>query len=481
MGWPVENFAARVARIPAHGIGLSVDVFSPSVLELCQALDSAGAPPAYLELFKAPARELALVRAALPEMPLAYHAEGLWLIDPAMRAATPWRAAVETMARHAETIGAGWVNHECAGKQMGGYSFGTYLPPLLTEAAATVVAANAVWAQEGLDEWCAPQGRHSAAPLLLLELPPLTYFGFGALPVAEFFAQIAAGASCGLVLDVGHLWTHWRYREHRRFRSLEAFTEDFLATFPLDRVVQIHLAGLGLHDTDKDGNRFSRPPAWIDKHDAPVPAALFDLLRHVLEHQGLTVLKGIALEVDGKDIPVIVEEFGRLREEVNGKTWSEGRPRENSAHEREGEDEGALADLYQAYARVVSGQDALETSLLAPLAKGLDAEGLARYRTHYLPFELVCWGGDLAALFPAIWTLLERRGLSVTDFMCCWFRQSRSVTDPYDFFYVKLDRWVEFIGDVAPDLLEQATSEAMALRALHVELNDESPWLERRT
>lgn len=39
MGWPVENFAARVARIPAHGVGLSLDVFSPSVLELCQALN----------------------------------------------------------------------------------------------------------------------------------------------------------------------------------------------------------------------------------------------------------------------------------------------------------------------------------------------------------------------------------------------------------------------------------------------------------
>ena len=175
MDSPVESFETRAARIPVHGIGLSVDVFSPDLLELHQALESAGSPPEYLEIFKSPTRELARVHTALPGVPLAYHAEGLWLIDPAMRAATPWRQAVETIARHAETIGAGWVNHECAGKQFGGYSVGTYLPPLLTGAAAKAVAANAAWAQEGLNEWFARKGKPDAAPLLLLELPPLTY------------------------------------------------------------------------------------------------------------------------------------------------------------------------------------------------------------------------------------------------------------------------------------------------------------------
>jgi len=478
MDSPVESFEARAARIPVHGIGLSVDVFSPDLLELHQALESAGSPPEYLEIFKSPARELARVRAALPDVPLAYHAEGLWLIDPAMRAATPWRQAVETIARHAETIGAGWVNHECAGKQFGGYSVGTYLPPLLTDAAAEAVAVNAAWAQEGLNEWFARKGKPDAAPLLLLELPPLTYFGFGNLPVSEFFARIARQASCGLVLDIGHLWTHWRYRERRRFRSPESFAAEFLATFPLDRVVQIHLAGLGMHD---NGESLSRLPYWIDRHDAPVPGVLFDLLRQVLGQPGLTALKGIALEVDTKAVPVIVEEFGRLREDLTCRQALE-RTGMNSTHEREGvkpspivgEREECVPELYQAYARVVSGQEDVEETALAPFAEGIDPEGLHRYTTRYLPHELFCWGGDLAELFPAIWKLLEKRGVTVTDFVRFWFRQSRPVADPYDFFYIKLERWVEFVREVAPDLLEQAQREAGILRALHAELNDEA-------
>ena len=479
---PGKEFAARIARIPVHGIGLSVDVFSPDLLELHQALESAGSPPEYLEIFKSPTRELARVHAALPGVPLAYHAEGLWLIDPAMRSATPWRQAVETIARHTEVIGAGWANHECAGKQIGGYSFGTYLSPLLADASAKAVAANAAWAQECLDEWCARKGRPRAVPLLLLELPPLTYFGFGDLPVSEFFAQIAERTSCGMVLDIGHLWTHWRYRERRRFRSPEAFAAEFLATFPLDRVVQIHLAGLGVHEKDESLNRL---PYWIDRHDAPVPGVLFDLLRQVLGHPRLTALKGIALEVDTKAVPVIVEEFGRLLEEpACRESLRQASCRSASPPVRTNDGAGpalqGLAELYGVYARVASGQEVLESSGIASLAEGVDLEGLHRYVTCYLPHELLCWGGDLAQLFPAIWKSLEKRGVTATDFVRFWFRQSRPVADPYDFFYLKLERWVEFVGEVAPDLLEQAQSEAGILRALHAELNDEPAVLEGR-
>lgn len=483
MDLPVDGFAARARRIPVHGIGLSVDVFSPDLLEVHRALASAGLPPEYLEMFKAPAGDLARIRRALPGVPLAYHAEGLWLADPAMRAATPWKQAVDTIARHAEAIGAGWANHECAGKQFGGYSFGTYLPPLLTTAAAQAAAANAVSAQGRLDEWFAGKGRRDSAPLLLLELPPLTYFGFGDLPVAEFFARLVEPTPCGLVLDIGHLWTHWRYRERRRFRSPETFAADFLETFPLDRVVQVHLAGLGLHEKEGASGHL---PCWIDRHDAPVPGVLFDLLRQVLGHPGLIALKGIALEVDTKAVPVIVEEFERLLEEPACRLAL--RPAAHPVASPPVVKSGAvgagdreLAELYGAYARVVSGQETPETSLLAPLAQGLDREGLTRYIARYLPHELVCWGGDLAELFPPIWKSLQARGVTAGDFIRFWFRQPRPVADPYDFFYVKLDRWVEFVGEVAPDLLEQAKKEAEILRALHAELNDEPVVLESQT
>ena len=472
----VASFEARAARIPVHGIGLSVDVFSPDLLELHRALAHAGIPPDYLEIFKAPTRELTRVRTALPGVPLVYHAEGLWLVDPAMRSATPWAQAVETIARHAEAIGAAWANHECAGKQFGGYSFGTYLPPLLTDASAKAVASNAAAAQASLDEWFIQKGRPGAGPLLLLELPPLTYFGFGDLPVSEFFARIVEQAACGLVLDIGHLWTHWRYRERRRFRSPEAFAADFLETFPLDRVAQIHLAGLGLHEKEEAPGQL---PLWIDRHDAPVPGVLFDLLRQVLAHPGLTALKGIALEVDTKAVPVIIEEFGRLLEEPACRKALLNEPERTGlpmtvVRERAAESAAQeLAGLYGAYARVASGQEALEKSAIASFAESVVAEELRRYATRYLPHELICWGGDLAELFPSLWTSLQKRGVTVTDFVRFWFRQPRPVVAPYDFFDLKLERWAEFVGEVAPDLIAHVEKQAEVLRALHAELNDE--------
>jgi uncharacterized protein len=477
-----DRFAAWAVRIPTHGIGLSVDVHSPDLLDVHRALERAGTLPDYLEIFKAPTRDLARIRAALPGMPLAYHAEGLWLTESDLQHRYPWAGAIDTIARHAETIGADWVNHECASKQFGGYSFGTYLSPLFTHAAADATAANAALAQAALDDWYARRGRLDAAPLLLLELPPLTYCAFGDLPVQEFFARIVEQASCGLMLDIGHLWTHWRYHERRRFPTAEAFAADFLETFPLNRVVQVHLAGLGMADGEGSSEAL---PCWIDKHDAPVPGMLFDLLRQVLAHPGLTALKGIALEVDTKAIPLIVEEFAQLRGEPTcqdafhhtlrleqaGKDWSPI----YSVIQRADED---LVQQYAAYARVVSGQETLEASPLAPFARSVDRDGLVRYTSRYLPQEILRWGGDLTELFPSAWTALEKRGITGADFVRFWFSRPRPITEQYDFFYIKLDRWVEFIGETASDLAEQVKKDAAVLRSLHAELNDEATVVE---
>ena len=201
--------------------------------------------------------------------------------------------------------------------------------------------------------------------------------------------------------------------------------------------------------------------------------------------------------LDTKAVPVIVEEFGQLKSEQacqRAFSHSAGEGVTPSRFDRAGyqsalplaglpaptKDNQGLAELYGVYARVVSGQEVLESSGIASLAEGVDLEGLHLYATRYLPHELVCWGGDLAELFPAIWKSLEKRGVITTDFMRFWFRQSRPVADPYDFFYLKLERWVEFVGEAAPDLLEQAQREAGILRALHAELNDEPVVLEGR-
>jgi hypothetical protein len=81
-------------------------------------------------------------------------------------------------------------------------------------------------------------------------MPPLTYFACGSVSIPAFFQHIADRASCGLVLDIGHLWTVYRYTGAWRRRSVEQFLAEFLDDFPLERVIEIHVAGLAPHPAE---------------------------------------------------------------------------------------------------------------------------------------------------------------------------------------------------------------------------------------
>ena len=83
------EFRTRVASIPTHGIGLSVDVYAPDVFDLLDALDRRGLGYGYLELFKAPSSALARVRRRIPTTLLEYHGDGLWLTQPDMGTGYP--------------------------------------------------------------------------------------------------------------------------------------------------------------------------------------------------------------------------------------------------------------------------------------------------------------------------------------------------------------------------------------------------------
>ena len=115
------------------------------------------------------------------------------------------------------------------------------------------------------------------APLLLVEMPPLTYVAFGSHSIPSFYERITREAACGLVLDIGHLWTVYRYTAAWRRDSLDQFTEEFLAAFPLERVVEIHVAGLGNHPTQvgvhRQADDRSGIPRWIDAHGEPIPSS----------------------------------------------------------------------------------------------------------------------------------------------------------------------------------------------------------------
>lgn len=476
-----EEFHRRVTRIPAHGLGLSVDVYSPDIFSLLDELELRGLTYGYLEVFKASARALGALRRRVPAARLAYHGEGIWLTQPDLLTAYPIEDELQSAASHLRVLESAWINHECASKQIAGYSFGTYLPPLFTHDAAVITARNVRYVQGRLDRLVDdPRG---ARPLLLLETPPLTYFKFGDLGVHEFFETVARHASCGLVLDVGHLWTVYRYSGEPSAASLRSFVTAFLDRFPLERVVQIHLAGLGPGTTSAPAGDGASPRGdfWIDAHACPIPEVLFDMLDLILAHPRLCHLRGVALEVDTKPVEAIVAEFDafgkRYGERIRELTLQPSSPPTGGTATSQGAGErdepgrsSRVLTLYDAYARVVSGR--VQPGETALPVGDQDLICLEHYRRAYLPEEILDWGGTLRDMFPETCRRLDAEGIPLVSFVTFWFRAARPVTAPYDFFLIKMDRFVEFVRECLPQAAQQAQREAETMRDAYCAAND---------
>lgn len=475
-----SEFIQRAHRLAAHGLGLSVDVYSPDLLELVQALRRAGLEPEYLEVFKATTSALQWIRQQLPGIKLPYHGEGLWSTQPEFPQSASGRQGVAEACAHLAALRSAWLNHECATKQMAGYAFGTYLPPLYTELSASMTAENLAYLQAQVDRDARGQGIDPA--LVLLEMPPLTYFGCGELSIPDFFRAVTDRATCGLVLDIGHLWTVYRYTGSRRTQRLEEFVAEFLDAFPMERVVEIHVAGLA-EFMIPDGSGFGAGgpalPYWIDAHGAPIPEVLFDLFEQVLSHPQLTSLKGVALEVDTKSIPLIVDEFRQFRERfgrtVHGKVQSGDHAPALAPRAPVGQllqdmrfltplERRALQQHYRNYVQFVTTRESPSSTEAVRLLDD-SQEDLHRYRDLYLPHELLHWGGDLQDMFPETSRVLKEADVSLNQFVPFWFSRPRSEQEDYDFFLLKIDRFVEFATERCPTAAATVLREAEELRA----------------
>jgi uncharacterized protein len=467
-----QEFNRRASRIPFLGLGLSVDVYSPDIFELWEELKNRQISMSYLEIFHAAPEALEVVRARLPGIPLAYHAEGLWFTQPDWETAYDSPKRLQTVARDLRILRAYWVNQECATKEIAGFAFGTYLPPLFTGASAEVTAYHTWKAQRQLDqyEWA----HQSESPLLLLEGPPLSYFSTGDISYAEFFTRVVAMAPCGLVLDLGHIWTVYRYSGAWRTQSLESFCAIFLEQFPLERVIQIHIAGLNCHPKIPNpvtSELHHDPPPWIDAHEAPIPEELLQLLARVVQEPCLINLKGIALEVDNKQVPLICQEVKTVIEILEPFVHSQARL-SVSALEFQGEEGpqvqtfepsretlNMLTRQYMDYVELATGKVRGSCALPQEWNEGVD-EGLNYYASQYLPHEIISWGGDVRVMFPQTCQLLDQYGVSLNRFVEFWFAHSRKSESEYDFFILKTHLFVDFLRQVLPQAVSTAKQEA---------------------
>ena len=112
----------------------------------------------------------------------------------------------------------------------------------------------------------------------------------------DFIRAIVQRTGCGLLLDVSNI--HVSATNHAYSRL------DYLASFPLEYVREIHLAG---HATDEDD---LGAPLLIDSHDRPVDDLVWSLYGEVLARTGpLPTL--IEWDNDVPDWPILKAEAQR--------------------------------------------------------------------------------------------------------------------------------------------------------------------------
>ncbi|MFF2409976.1 DUF692 family multinuclear iron-containing protein [Streptomyces sp. NPDC058092] len=199
-------------------------------------------------------------------------------------------AYLDGVAAIADAVEAPWVSDHLCFTREDGVELGTLTPVRRTMQRARHIAEKAKKAQAYL-------GR----PFLLeniayyVDLP-------GELSEAEMLAEVLDRSGCGLLLDLTNIAVNAR---NHRFSA-----EDMLDSLPLDRVVQVHLAG--------SSGRQEFDGLQLDSHDGPISDEVFGLLARLVSK---CRPKAVMIERDDHfpdDFGEILADLRRAREIVEG-------------------------------------------------------------------------------------------------------------------------------------------------------------------
>lgn len=191
-------------------------------------------------------------------------------------------AYLDALAALAVRIEPAWISDHLCWGSIGGHYAHDLLPLPFTEEALAHVTAQIAAVQDRL-------GRR----ILVENVSSYLTYTHSAMPEWEFLAAVAAGADCGILLDVNNIYVSAR---NHGFDP-----ERYLAGIPAERVGQIHLAG----HTDKGTH-------LLDTHVGPVPGSVWDLYRSALRRYG-RVSTLVEWDEEVPDYDVLAAEAERAR------------------------------------------------------------------------------------------------------------------------------------------------------------------------
>lgn len=145
------------------------------------------------------------------------------------------------------------------------FNTGVLLPPVQTEEGVAAAVAHLRALQDAL-----PVPVAFETGVSYLRPQP------GEMTDGAFFAAVAEGADCSILLDLHNLWANERNRRQP--------LRDVVAELPLERVIEVHLAGGEAHGD-----------YWMDAHSGPMPAELAAIAEEVVPR--LPRLKALVFEM----------------------------------------------------------------------------------------------------------------------------------------------------------------------------------------
>jgi uncharacterized protein (UPF0276 family) len=211
--------------------------------------------------------------AALPQKKLVH---GVSL--PVGSARAPDAAQVDLVAEICGLLGAVHASEHLAFNQArateGPFATGFFLPPRQTREGVEAVAATV-------------RGFAARLPVPFAFETGVNYLRPRAdeLPDGEFIAAVAERAGCGILLDLHNIWTNERNGRQP--------VSEFLAAIPLERVIELHVAG-----------GFELDGYWLDGHSGISPPQVMRLLREVLPR--LPNVRAVIFEM----LPEVAEHVG---------------------------------------------------------------------------------------------------------------------------------------------------------------------------
>lgn len=286
----------RVLKAPVMGVGLGIDIFDtqPDFRELIRHFRSSFD---FLEVYsRGDWEHTDEPFAQIPaDVPRTYHHEGL---DPVGSKLCP-DDTIAGCIKNQNLLNPPWTVEELAVRHIDGRYTDFFFPAILNAECVKATVANLRELQQRIP-----------GPLLPENAP--YEFNVGNMHLFDFMNEVAHGADCGLVLDLGHVWSYQLCvgKGNQPDHAIEKLD--------LSRIIEVHLAGARIEEYQ--GGRVYR-----DLHGAgPIPEESLFLLRELMPK--LTNLRAVTVEVEDAAEDAAAAQAQQVRDEITTihPQWLEG-------------------------------------------------------------------------------------------------------------------------------------------------------------